>query len=85
MEKLFILNEITGSEKRIVSVNSDIEIVLNYLRSHQYLLVPDNGIMVRIQNRASSILLKLNLMIIDFKSRACSICVPFLAMGYAVA
>lgn len=42
MEKLFILNEITGSEKRIVSVNSDIEIVLNYLRSHQYLLVPDN-------------------------------------------
>jgi hypothetical protein len=42
MEKLFILNEITGSEKRIVSVNSDIEIVLNYLRSHQYLVVPDN-------------------------------------------
>ena len=42
MEKLFMLNEIIGTEKRTISASKDVETVMKYLQEHQYLAVPDN-------------------------------------------
>lgn len=42
MEKLYILNEIVGTEKRIISASQDIAVVLKFMREHEYLMAPDN-------------------------------------------